>query len=410
MNDFIDLRIDRLAYGGDGVGRLPDGRVLFVPYTIPGELVRVQLVETKRRHARAALVEVLEASPDRVLPRCRHFTTCGGCHYQHIDYAAQLSAKAAILKEQMEHIGGLKEIPEIEILPSPKAWNYRNHIQFHLTPDGKLGFQKARSNQPFAIQECHLPEAGIDRLWAQVEIEPALGLERVSLRQGADEDLMIVLESSTTDSLDFDVEGLAVSVVQADPLGSLVLAGSDHIVMEVLGWRFKVSAGSFFQVNSLQAASLVHQLLAYLPLEPTMTALDVYAGVGLFSAFLAPRVKRLVAIEVSSEACDDFSTNLDEFDNVELYEASAEDVLDTVAFNPDVTVMDPPRAGLGAKIVEAVLSQGAQWLAYVSCDPATLARDACQLASGGYSLEKLALIDMFPQTYHIESMSFWMRK
>jgi len=219
-----------------------------------------------------------------------------------------------------------------------------------------------------------------------------------------------VLESSTTDTLDFAVDGQAVSVVQTDPLGSLVLAGSNHIMMEVLGRRFKVSAGSFFQVNTLQASGLVDHLRAYLPLEQTMTALDVYAGVGLFSAFLASRVKRLVAIEVFSEACDDFTNNLDEFDNVELYEASAENVLGSVAFDPDVIVMDPPRAGLGAKMVDAVLSQGARWLAYISCDSATLARDANQLAAGGYSLEKLTLIDMFPQTYHIESMSLWTKK
>lgn len=407
MDDTVDIRIERLAYGGDAVGKLPDGRIVFVPFAIPGELVRVQLIENKKRHARAALVEVLEPSPDRVPPRCVHFTTCGGCHYQHIDYSAQLSAKAAILREQLQHMGSMTKIPEIEIIASPQPWNYRNHLQFHLTPDGKLGFQKARSNQAFAIRECHLPEASIDWLWPRVEIEPTVGLERIGLRQGADEELMIVLESTTTAALELDVEGLAVSVVQVDPAGSQVLAGSDHLVMEILGRRFKVSAGSFFQVNSLQAANMVKLLLEYLPLDNTMTVLDVYAGVGLFSAFLAPRVQRLVGIEISPAACDDFVTNLDEFDHVELYEASAEDVLGHTAFNPGAIVLDPPRAGLGAKTVAGLLSQGARWLAYVSCDPATLARDAHQLAAGGYSLEKLIFIDLFPHTYHIESMSFW---
>ncbi len=407
MDEINEIKIERLAYGGDAVGHLPDGKVVFIPFAIPGELVSAKLVENKPRHARATLVEVLEPSPDRVLPRCVHFTTCGGCHYQHIDYAAQLNSKAAILKEQLLHVGGLKNIPEIEIVPSPQPWNYRNHLQFHLTPDGKLGFQKAHSNQPFAIRECHLPEAAIGWLWPQVEIEPTPGLERISLRQGADEELMIVLESTTLAELEFDIEGLAVSVVQVNPVGSLVLAGGDHLVMEILGRRFKVSAGSFFQVNTLQAASMVNRLLESLPLDNMMTVLDVYAGVGLFSAFLAPRVKRLVGIEISAEACNDFITNLDEFENVELYEASAEEVVGNSAFNPDVIVVDPPRAGLGAKTMEGLLSQGASWLAYVSCDPATLARDAHQLAAGGYSLEKLVCIDMFPQTYHIESMSFW---
>jgi 23S rRNA (uracil1939-C5)-methyltransferase len=151
-------------------------------------------------------------------------------------------------------------------------------------------------------------------------------------------------------------------------------------------------------------------LLDNLALEGDMTVLDVYSGVGLFSAFLAPRVKRLVGIEISPEACEDFSTNLDEFDNVDLYEDSADNVLSQVKFNPDLIIMDPPRAGLGAKTVEGVLAQGAAHLAYISCDPATLARDGKQLTAGGYSLVRVTLIDIFPQTYHIESISLWEKK
>jgi 23S rRNA (uracil1939-C5)-methyltransferase len=407
MNDTAEVRIDSLAYGGEAVGRLADGRVVFVPYAMPGELVRVKLLENKAHHARAQLVEVLESSPERLPPRCQHFGTCGGCHYQHMGYAAQLRAKAIILREQLERLGGVKDLPEIEMIASPEPWYYRNHLQFHQTPQGKLGFQMARSNHTFAICECHLPQAGINRLWPRLEVERALGLERISLRQGAEEDLMIVLESSRALALDFDIEDLAISVVQVDPSGSGVLAGSDHIVMEILGKSFRVSASSFFQVNTLQATNMVNHLLQYLPLDANMTVLDVYAGVGLFSAFLAQRVKRLVGIEVWLEACSDFTTNLDEFDNVELYEASAEEVLGKVKFDPDVIVMDPPRTGLGAKAVDAALSQGARWLAYISCDPSTLARDARQLIAGGYRLRKLSFIDMFPHTYHIESMSFW---
>lgn len=407
MEETLDVRIESLAYGGDAIGKLVDGRVVFVPFALPGELVRLELVEVKARHARAKLVEVLEATPGRVQPRCRHFTTCGGCHYQHMDYPAQLRVKVGILTEQLQRLGSVKNVPEIEIIASPDPWHYRNHVQFHLTPEGKLGFQRADTNRPFAIQECHLPEEGINRLWPQIEIEPIRGLERISLRQGAMGELMMVLECSSPQALDFSVEDLAISLVQVDHLGSMVLAGSDNILMEVLSRQFKVSAASFFQVNTLQAASMVKQLLDELPLEEGMTVLDVYAGVGLFSAFIAPRVRRLVGIEISPQACDDFTTNLDEFENVELYQASADDVLTAVAFKPDIIVMDPPRAGLGNKVVEGILAQGAGLLAYVSCDPATLARDARLLAAGGYTLQKLALIDMFPQTYHIESMSFW---
>jgi 23S rRNA (uracil1939-C5)-methyltransferase len=407
MTSTVDVRIDNLAYGGDALGRLADGRVVFVPYAIPGELARLRLVEEKPHHARAVLVEVLEASPDRVEPRCQHFKTCGGCHYQQMNYPIQLKAKAAILREQLERIGGLKDIPAVEVEAAPEPWYYRNHIQFHLTHEGKLGFQRAHSNQPFAIRECHLPEVAINQLWPQVEIEPMPGLERISLRLGADADRMLLLEGSIPQPLDFNIEDLAISVVQVGPSGNVVLAGSDYLVMEISGRHFMVSATSFFQVNTLQAQAMVKHLTEHLSLDEEMTVLDVYCGVGLFSAFLAPKVKRLVGIEISPGACEDFTTNLDEFENVELYEASAEDVLGNVVFNPDIIIMDPTRAGLGGKTVEGIIAQGAAQLAYVSCDPATLARDSKQLSAGGYSLVKVTLFDMFPQTYHIESISYW---
>ncbi len=182
------------------------------------------------------------------------------------------------------------------------------------------------------------------------------------------------------------------------------------MIMEVLGRPFVVSAESFFQVNTLQAENMVRYLLEELPLRPETNLLEVYSGAGLFSAFLAPRVARLVAVEASPTACQDFETNLDEFENVELYEATAEEALPALNFQPDVVLVDPPRAGLGDRVVEAVLKMGAPTLCYVSCDPSTLARDAKELVKAGYSPGKITPFDMFPQTYHIESISVWKKK
>ena len=402
-----DVLLTALTYGGDAIGRLPDGRAVFVPFALPGERVRVRLVEEKRGHARAELLEVLEPAAGRIPPRCAHFTACGGCHYQHMDYPAQLAAKTAILKEQLERIGGLADIPIREAVASPLPWNYRNHVQFHLTADGKLGYQAPRSSTVIPIRECHLPEAPLNALWPQLEVEALPGLERVGLRLGAGEELMLVLESSQPGAPEFTVEEVALSAVQLGPGGALVLAGSEAIVIEVLGRPFRVSAASFFQVNTAQAAAMVEHLLQALPLEPGMTVLDVYCGVGLFSAFLAPRVGRLVGIELSPEACEDFAVNLDAFENVELYEAPAEQVLAGVDFHPDVIVVDPPRAGLGQATLDGLLRQEASHLAYISCDPATLARDAKRLVQGGYRLRQVTPFDLFPQTYHIESISLW---
>jgi 23S rRNA (uracil1939-C5)-methyltransferase len=418
------------VYGGEVLGRLPDGRAVFVPFALPGETVRVQLVEEKRGYARAELLEVLVPAPERVTPRCDHFLTCGNCHYQHIDYPAQLAAKTAILKDQLERIGRLVDPPVQPAVPCPQPYYYRNHVQFHLTPAGKLGYHKFRSEEIFAIHECHLPEDPLNALWPQLEVEPLPELERVALRVGVDgdildadipdadildanilnADILLVLESEDPQPPDFSVEELPISAVHLGPEGVVVLAGSDYLIMEVLDRRFRVSAGSFFQVNTPMAAAMVEHVLAHLPLKQTDTVLDVYAGVGLFSAFIAPRVERLVGIEASPSACDDYAANLDEFDNVELYQATAEEVLPGLDLRPEAMVVDPPRAGIDRRALDGILALRPQVLTYVSCDPATLARDARRLTEGGYQLTRITPFDLFPQTYHIESISFWEKR
>ena len=232
-------------------------------------------------------------------------------------------------------------------------------------------------------------------------------MDRVGLRLGADEDMLLVLEGSDPEPIEFSVEELDISAVQLGPGGALVLAGSDALRMEVLGRSFQVSAGSFFQVNTAMAEAMVQHLLELLPVSKTSTLLDVYSGVGLFSAFFADRVERLVAIEVEPSACQDYVVNLDEFDNVELYEAPAEVTLGSVDFHPDAIIVDPPRAGLEGAALDGLLRQQPQWLAYVSCDPATLARDVRRLAAGGYELVQVTPFDLFPQTYHVESISLF---
>jgi 23S rRNA (uracil1939-C5)-methyltransferase len=414
--DTSELTLTTLTYGGDCLGRLPDGRACFVPYALPNERVRVRLIEEKRGHVRAELVEIITPSPDRIQPRCPHHFAiknqnseisnyCGGCHYQHLPYPSQLAAKTAILRDQLERIGHIANPPVQPIIASPSEWNYRNHIQFHLSPEGKLGFEGRGGILP--LRECHLPEAALNEIWPQLDLAPTPGLERIGLRLGSDDDVLLTLESA--EPLEFDVEDLPISAVQVGPGGSMVLAGSNYTFMDVWGRGFRVSAESFFQVNTPMAALMVEHLLAHLPLSPGATLLDVYCGVGLFSAFLAPRVGKLIGIELSETACDDFAFNLDEFDNVDLYQSAAEDVLPSLEAHPDVIVIDPPRAGLTPLARQAIIKLAAPHLAYISCDPATLARDARHLIEGGYRLRQITPFDLFPQTYHIESISFWER-
>ncbi len=399
-----EIELTAPAYGGESLGRLPDGKTVFVPYALPGERVRARIIEEKRGHARAQLVEVLRPAPERIAARCPHFTACGGCHYQHLNYSDQLQLKTRILCDQLIRIAGIENPPLQPIVPSPQPWNYRNTIQFHLTQQGKLGFQAAASHTVVPVRECHLPEAVLNDAWPRLEIEPLPGLERVELRLGAEDDLLICLSSSQP-VLPELATNLPLSVVFLGPQGKVVMAGEEWTFIEVEGRLFRVSARAFFQVNTLQAGAMVRHLRENLRLTPKTRLLDVYCGVGLFSALLAARVSEVVGVELSEAACDDYIYNLDEFENISLYQGAAEAVLPGLALHPDVAVVDPPRAGLERPALEALLRASPPVLAYVSCDPTTLSRDLRRLMDGGYKLQQITPFDLFPQTFHIESIS-----
>jgi 23S rRNA (uracil1939-C5)-methyltransferase len=407
MPETYEVTLATLTYGGDAIGRLEDGRAVFVPFGLPGERVRLCLIEEKRGFARAEIVEILEASPERISPRCKHFGQCGGCHYQHVPYNAQLKTKADILRDQLQRIGKIENPPVQAMIASSSEWNYRNHIQFHLNDDGKLGFQESASNKVIPISECHLPETSINSFWHQLEFESNSGIERVSIRSGVDNGLMLVLESNSPETPELAIEA-NISVAHILEDDAVVLAGHDHITIEILGREFRVSPASFFQVNTSMAEKMVTHLLDHLSISHS-TILDVYCGVGLFSAFLAPKCELLIGIESSPSACDDFIINLDEFDNVELYEDLAENVLPALKVKADIILVDPPRAGVEKEALDAIIRMNPKMIAYVSCDPSTLARDARQLIDKGYKFLNVTPFDLFPQTYHIESISFFGR-
>jgi len=400
----VEVEVTTATYGGSCMGRLPDGRAVFVPFALPGERVRIRLSEEKRTYARGELLEVLRPAPQRIAPRCPHFGECGGCHYQHMDYPTQVALKAAILRDQLQRLAGLIDAPVQPTVAAPSPWNYRNTVQFHLDAQGRLGYHRPDSHQVLPIRECHLPEATLNQVWPNLDFEPIPGLERIELRLGSGEEVLLILESRDPQPPEFSLD-LPISAVHLSPAGSIVLAGDDYLVMEVLGRAFKVSAASFFQVHTRQAEAMVQHLLEQLPLHPQATLLDVYCGVGLFSAFLAPHVGRCLGVEISPSACDDFAANLDEFDNVALYQGPAEDVLPLLDVQPDIAVVDPPRAGMEPRALEALLRLRPRFIAYVSCDPATLGRDMRRLIEAGYILRRSTPFDMFPQTYHIESIS-----
>jgi len=404
------LKLEKFAYGGDVMGRLDDGRALFVPFGLPGERVRVRLIEEKKHFARGQLLEVLEESPQRINPKCVHFGECGGCHYQHLPYQDQLSVKTEILIDQLERIGKLGNPPVRQMVASPNPWNYRNHVQFHLTADGKPGnifsLPEGEGVGVKAITECHLPEKTIDELWPQLEFEPGAPFTRVSLRAGVNDDLMLILESEIPDPPEMELEA-GISVVHLTDGDALVMAGNDHVLMQILGRVFRVSAASFFQVNTLMAEKMVEYLLERLVITRSTNILDVYCGAGIFSAFMAEKCGQLTGIEISASACDDYIVNLDEFDNAALYQDDAVAVIPQLEAKQDIVLVDPPRAGLDKRVLDGIAHLNPGVIAYVSCDPATLARDTARLIKGGYHLVEVTPFDLFPQTYHIESISIF---
>jgi len=408
----VRTRIDKLVYGGDGIGRLPDGRAVFVPFTLPGEVVELQIVQEGKKFARGRLINLLEASPERTQPRCKHFGTCGGCHYQHIPYDAQLQAKLAILQDQMDRLGGFSALPSGGITSSPSPWNYRNQMQFHPAPEGSLGFMDIDGKTVVPIQECHLPTEGINALWQQIDLGAESGLTRITLREDSFGELMLVLEGNNELGPELSLD-LPISVCYLKPDGScLTLAGQDQLTYQVLGRQLSLSPESFFQVNLGVAEKIITYVLAHIPQKPALHTLELYAGAGLFSLFLAEHSRELIAIESSPSACYDFANNLDSYDNVRLYEGPVERVLPALEgeLPPlDLVLLDPPRAGLHPKARQSLEKLSPEHIVYISCDPSTLARDLKHLCAAGYKLEDLHLFDMFPQTYHLETTAILQR-
>jgi 23S rRNA (uracil1939-C5)-methyltransferase len=404
-----EITLTTLTYGGEAMGRLPDGRAVFVPFGLPNERVRVRLTEEKKGFARGEIVEILQTSAERIEARCIHFSTCGGCHYQNLSYGNQLKAKADILRDQLKRIGKIENPPVKPMIASDHEWHYRNHLQFHLTEEGKLGFVNAKGRAVMPVLECHLPEAAIQTFWPELQFESRADVDRVSLRSGFDEELLVILESETTDMPELEIEA-DVSIVHIYEDHTAVIAGQDHLTIRVLEKDFHVSAASFFQVNTSMAEKMVGHLQMLLPVSQSTVLLDVYCGAGLFSKFFAPVCKQVVGIESSESACEDFAINLDEFENVELYEGTVEEILPGLAGKfdgPLCMIVDPPRAGIEKHALDAMINIKPEVIAYVSCDPSTLARDAARLIHAGYQLMEVTPFDLFPQTYHIESISLF---
>jgi 23S rRNA (uracil1939-C5)-methyltransferase len=401
------LRITRLAAGGDGLGRLDDGRVVFVEGGVPGDFVELEDLRLGKRMAKARIRRVLEPSPDRTLPRCRHFGSCGGCSWQHIRYAAQLEAKREIVRDALERIGGVELASEIEILGSPLAYAYRARARL-IEGDPGIGYRRRGSRECEAIEECPIllpsAEAALKRLIGDRRTRPAARPGSRSGKRRRTEPEWEILAGLNEDE-----------PACTHRVGERTTADAS-IRIEVLGESLRARAGSFVQGNALLwnglAEEVRRQCLAADSNRGSDAAsaprfVELYAGIGFLTLPLARAGWRGVVYESGRDALRDLAANLENggfADAIEIVAGRVEGHSDWPRrlADAELLLVDPPRVGLESSLCESIAAVGPRRVVYVSCDPATLARDLRILLAGGYRIAQLRALDLFPQTAHVE--------
>jgi 23S rRNA (uracil1939-C5)-methyltransferase len=442
----LDLRIDSLAYGGNGVARL-NGFVVFVRRGLPGDTVRARVTQVKRSHAEAVVVDVLDPGAPRVEAPCSHFGVCGGCRFQDLEYGAQLAAKEAQVRDALERLGGIPAPPVEAIVPAESIYDYRNKLEYSFTetPAGPaLGFHRAgRWDEVLEVERCWLTGdlgnaiRGAVRDWARAEGLPAYSqetgegyLRHLVVREGRNtREALVVLVTAPgplrggaalvealrrfpeVRSIHHAVNDRPAEVTN---LPTALLWGEEWIEEELLGLRFRVRPNAFLQTNTAMCERLYELVVEGAALTGEETVFDLYCGIGSIGLVLARSALTVWGIEVSEEsiACAVENAELNGLANAAFFAGEVGADLEELRGRSgpvDVVVVDPPRAGLSNKALRRVGALEAPRLVYVSCNPTTLAGNARQLTEAGYRLERVRPLDMFPHTPHIESVSVFAR-
>ncbi|MEX0783344.1 MAG: class I SAM-dependent RNA methyltransferase [Dehalococcoidia bacterium] len=382
-DDVLTIRVGDIVFGGAALAHLDDGRVVFVSYAAPGELVRARVERVHADYLEAITEEVVEPSPDRVEAPCPIFGECGGCQLQHLAYPEQLAAKEAVVREQLRRIGHLDDSVVRPIVGAEDPWGYRNHVRFSTGRKfGDVGFISRRGRGLLKVDCCPISEPWVNEVLPRLQGHGA-GLHQVQVRHSA---------------------ATGTSLVGPKVPGADVESGQPWYEEELAGHRFRVSASAFFQVNHAQAEQMARLVAEALP-ERGRLLVDAFAGVGTFARVFADRFERVIAIEESHSAAKDAVVNLVNASNVDLRIGKVEDVLPLLDSPPDAIILDPPRPGCAPAVLEAIATFRPTVVVYVSCNPATLARDLRVLVNAGYALDWVTPLDMFPQTGHIECVT-----
>ena len=384
----IELELTGFGAGGVAIGHAPDGRVAFVEYGLPGERVLAEIKSESASYIEATTVEVREPSPQRVEPRCEYFGRCGGCQLQHVAYGEQLRLKTEVVREQLQRIGGFEEAPLLEMIGMAHPWAYRNHMRFTVRRDGEIGFMEHGTHRFLRIDHCEIALPAANRVLRDAQGR-TMQTKQLTVRAG-----------------EHSAEQLVQPRLRWRPGRRGNTRSGQPFYHELLrGARYRVSSPAFFQVNSRQAERLIELVVARARAVEPRLVVDAYSGVGTFAVALAQVVPDVVTIEESAAAGDDAEVNLAPYPNVRRIVGSVEEQLPGLLPQPDVVVLDPPRVGLSASIVEALAASAVRRVVYVSCEPATLARDLRRFVDGGFTLSEVQPIDMFPHTQHIECVT-----
>ncbi|MCE7985782.1 MAG: class I SAM-dependent RNA methyltransferase [Caldilinea sp. CFX5] len=367
----VTVELTDMAPTGEAIGRV-DGVVLFVPFGAPGDQAEVLITERKRTFARGRLLRLLAAAPQRVTPLCPYFTVCGGCEWQHLPYAEQVRLKTEHVRSHLTRIGKLVEPTVLPCLPSPQPYGYRNHARLQCTPAGAIGYRAARSHEVVAISTCPILEPELDKAVQRLALAPP-----------------------TTAPAEIQLR-----VAMPLPIGA---------------YTYHFGPDAFFQANTAIAAQLVTAVLQALTLRGNEQVLELYCGGGLFTIPIADAGASVFGVEANGAALADAQVNAVHagvHERVALLAAPVEEALTQPAVQErswDAIVLDPPRAGVTPSALTTLLTFGAPKIVYISCDPATLARDAQLLSANGYRLCYAQPFDMFPQTHHVETVALFER-
>jgi 23S rRNA (uracil1939-C5)-methyltransferase len=412
----VHVPIDSVAFKGYGVARI-HGKVVFVPYTVTGDKAWVEVIEEKKKYSMGRLIQIVEPSPWRVNSPCPYFGSCGGCQWQHIDYSAQGELKKEILGDLLKRLGRLKEIPSIDLAPSPKSYDYRIRIQLRARRKA-MGYYQEGSHQIVDIDRCPISHPLVNRIIRKLRGEFAILqlMKEIEINVSPEEGRGIILLHPH--SHDQRIEYFTKKLLQSEPIlrgiatagrGELSLFGDPVLnftipLSQERNLTLRISPGSFSQVNLEQNQALIQIVLQFSEVDQEDRVFDLYAGVGNLTLPLAMGAKEVLGIEENRVAVEDARSNAERngIKNCHFIHGRVEDVLlDWKRETPHVIVLDPPRTGCKT-ILDRVVGLKPKKIIYVSCEPTAFSRDLYLLSERGYSLQRLSLIDMFPQTYHME--------